>query len=92
MKCKVSVYETMVYTSRPIRGAWIEILDNGNALKTVMGRAPYGARGLKCKIDEKYPDLRQSRAPHGARGLKSPDISRRLPRPDKVAPRMGRVD
>ena len=55
--------------SRPARGAWIEIpWDFPVAYKTG-GRAPHGARGLKCcrRIGKRDSSRR---APHGARGLK----------------------
>ena len=36
------------------------------------GRAPHGARGLKCLISGDLATLKPGRAPHGARGLKYP--------------------
>ena len=57
-------------SSRPIRGAWIEI----DALRVVdsgtLSRAPYGARGLKFLGLLCLWRVRPSRAPYGARGLK----------------------
>ena len=55
-----------------------------------VGRAPRGARGLKCrKGDRKAAALR--RAPRGARGLKFVD-HRGAPPLALVAPLAGRVD
>ena len=76
--------------SRPVWGAWIEImLDNLNAIVGFC-RAPYGARGLKCQRREAEANNR-SRAPYGARGLKFlGDLGKHEVL--RVAPRMGRVD
>ena len=55
-----------------------------------MSRAPYGARGLKCR-DTFRPQQCGCRAPYGARGLKYLD----QPPADfdaSVAPHTGRVD
>ena len=34
--------------SRPVWGAWIEIISFSRLYTRSQGRAPYGARGLKC--------------------------------------------
>ena len=36
-----------LYESRPVWGAWIEILDPVRYERLLAGRAPHGARGLK---------------------------------------------
>ena len=38
--------------SRPVRGAWIEIVTLVENRIIEIGRAPYGARGLKCLLRE----------------------------------------
>ena len=55
--------------SRPARGAWIEIPWVFPVADKTGGRAPHGARGLKCcrRIGKRDSSRR---APHGARGLK----------------------
>ena len=55
--------------SRPVWGAWIEIPFAAFAAYGGMGRAPYGARGLKCPRIGIHK-TGHSRAPYGARGLK----------------------
>ena len=57
-------------SSRPARGAWIEMLHARAAHHEHARRAPHGARGLKF-FDKDGPSPKASRAPHGARGLKS---------------------
>ena len=37
-----------VTVSRPARGAWVEIWQKLKPRENVAGRAPQGARGLKC--------------------------------------------
>ena len=54
------------------------------------GRAPHGARGLKCVV-EVGVGLDGRRAPHGARGLKYL-VKDLLAQGEQVAPRTGRVD
>ena len=56
--------------SRPVWGAWIEIGYQYEDLQLVVGRAPYGARGLKLLIGGAI-GIFGRRAPYGARGLKS---------------------
>ena len=56
--------------SRPVWGAWIEILAPVSVFRPALGRAPYGARGLKYSINHRQSLPCQSRAPYGARGLK----------------------
>ena len=60
----------MQTTSRPIRGAWIEIVAVDLATGAGLGRAPYGARGLKLRETRDLDELVTRRAPYGARGLK----------------------
>ena len=55
--------------SRPVWGAWIEITPDAAVLTPAIGRAPYGARGLKCYDAFQYV-VDRCRAPYGARGLK----------------------
>ena len=56
-----------------------------------LGRAPYGARGLKFSV-QGYADIMEvSRAPYGARGLKFA-LQQLSQNSFMVAPRMGRVD
>ena len=38
----------LVLLSRPARGAWIEIVGGVLDVLDIDGRAPHGARGLKC--------------------------------------------
>ena len=38
--------------SRPARGAWIEIISFLSLVRVPGGRAPHGARGLKCFMQE----------------------------------------
>ena len=59
--------------SRPSRGAWIEMSDLSEEVESINGRAPRGARGLKCGSPRRDHPHR-SRAPRGARGLKSKRI------------------
>ena len=54
------------------------------------GRAPYGARGLKCPRPGSC-EADHRRAPYGARGLKY-GRPRDCIAAGRVAPRMGRVD
>ena len=56
--------------SRPARGAWIEIDGVDDVCDLSRGRAPQGARGLKCKNPLEGKQAKR-RAPQGARGLKS---------------------
>ena len=76
--------------SRPVWGAWIEIPLFLYVSFPTAGRAPYGARGLKCPGIGIHK-TGHSRAPYGARGLKS-SITNFILIPWDVAPRMGRVD
>ena len=55
--------------SRPVWGAWIEIRLQTAWNTTRYGRAPYGARGLKCLVSG-FCKNHGGRAPYGARGLK----------------------
>ena len=56
-------------TSRPTRGAWIEIINAKTEEISQKSRAPHGARGLKFRRDG-AAGAHDRRAPHGARGLK----------------------
>ena len=56
--------------SRPVWGAWIEILTRKSQPKGLSGRAPYGARGLKSSQKLVHGAAVECRAPYGARGLK----------------------
>ena len=56
--------------SRPVWGAWIEISRCLAHCFVTVGRAPYGARGLKYVGVSQNIILLSSRAPYGARGLK----------------------
>ena len=47
----VCVYACFHPRSRPTRGAWIEICRMPKLIRLYDGRAPHGARGLKCLID-----------------------------------------
>ena len=50
MKLVISMRICILLWSRPVWGAWIEInLYLAGGVLTG-GRAPYGARGLKCKL------------------------------------------
>ena len=77
--------------SRPVWGAWIEILVVVGRVSRSAGRAPYGARGLKSVGFEPVVYVLCSRAPYGARGLKSVGFEP-VVYVLCVAPRMGRVD
>ena len=75
--------------SRPARGAWVEIIILRSCCHPTPGRAPQGARGLKCTPCRGLRGWGR-RAPQGARGLKyRAGIRDRFTR--KVAPRKGRV-
>ena len=52
--------------SRPVRGAWIEIPLEPEALADDTGRAPYGARGLKFQQRDERGDPLSSRPVRGA--------------------------
>ena len=56
--------------SRPVWGAWIEMIFRPQSEKANRSRAPYGARGLKYHHVIMSGMDRDSRAPYGARGLK----------------------
>ena len=60
--------------SRSMRSAWIEIPTGGATRSALWGRAPCGARGLKCHRHRRQTVAR-SRAPCGARGLKYMPVS-----------------
>ena len=79
------------YSSRPARGAWIEMPRSGGSICLAISRAPHGARGLKYNILRDILNGLASRAPHGARGLKYP-LAVGLDHRRLVAPRTGRVD
>ena len=72
--------------SRPVWGAWIEMLSGPGFLPKIPGRAPYGARGLKYQYElgPRGTDVR--RAPYGARGLKSQDRQAKGGPPGRRAP------
>ena len=55
LKSKLRVAASIVYTSLPVRGAWIEIPLMPSSVTCTRGRSPCGERGLKC-----YPAGRQS--------------------------------
>ena len=55
--------------SRPVWGAWIEIWRAAVRYAVHLGRAPYGARGLKYQTNDESK-TKTGRAPYGARGLK----------------------
>ena len=76
--------------SRPVWGAWIEMVVVSMAMPSRGSRAPYGARGLKF-AGRLNGNGAVGRAPYGARGLKFFELpwAARL---GAVAPRMGRVD
>ena len=59
----------IISASCPSRGTWIEMAKFKGLLMDNQRRAPRGARGLKCRIDEASQKL-YCRAPRGARGLK----------------------
>ena len=53
--------------SRPVWGAWVEILIESVNTETAKGRAPYGARGLKLeKYRETFGAYASSRPVWGA--------------------------
>ena len=77
-------------TSRPARGAWIEILVSVHGYSTEEGRAPQGARGLKS-LPRLTPMARPTSRP--ARGAWIEISLRAMLCTDAlVAPRKGRVD
>ena len=77
-------------SSRPARGAWIEIDKPLHIPFQIRGRAPHGARGLK------FPLVPQQVLPGLSRPARGAwiEISRTLPYVSAplVAPRTGRVD
>ena len=56
--------------SRPVWGAWIEMICRKMKKPASFGRAPYGARGLKSRQQAARSTAVRGRAPYGARGLK----------------------
>ena len=52
--------------SRPVWGAWIEILSVTTAVMALAGRAPYGARGLKFITPQQKTIVDRSRPVWGA--------------------------
>ena len=42
-------------SSRPAWGAWIEMQTEVSAMGSLLGRAPHGARGLKCQQHREQP-------------------------------------
>ena len=76
--------------SRPVWGAWIEIIDVlGNIIRS-MSRPVWGA-WIEILGEVVTAVMTYGRAPYGARGLKwtyDPRTAAKI----KVAPRMGRVD
>ena len=70
MKCPPTPARPPHGSSRPARGAWVEIERFVTASYNQLCRAPQGARGLKCKRGRGRGGCR-CRAPQGARGLKS---------------------
>ena len=82
--------EKMTMRSRPTRGAWIEISVDNFLQVLENGRAPHGARGLKCRKNGNVLHLHR-RAPHGARGLKCDYFGLGF-KDAVVAPHTGRVD
>ncbi len=40
--------------SQPTRAAWIEIVDKGITVPSLVGRSPLGLRGLKCKACNRF--------------------------------------
>ena len=70
LKLAVFCLVSLLFGSRPVWGAWIEIVFQGGDLRPDGGRAPYGARGLKYQTQIENFCARVGRAPYGARGLK----------------------
>ena len=69
LKFEISIIPYKADLSRPVWGAWIEIITQTLVAQMAGGRAPYGARGLKSILFT--ISLHQyCRAPYGARGLK----------------------
>ena len=56
--------------SLSLRRAWIEIICVDTETTGLVGRSPYGERGLKCSTAATRPVV-WSRSPYGERGLKS---------------------
>ena len=56
----------MGFGSRPVWGAWIEIVSLVPAYGDVTCRAPYGARGLKCRGFAIWSQVLKSRPVWGA--------------------------
>ena len=77
-------------TSRPARGAWIEIFCIQAWAKFRIGRAPQGARGLKFINQLKQEGIDTSRPARGA-WIEIP-VGSALVTAVSVAPRKGRVD
>ena len=78
-------------TSRPTRGAWIEITDINVAPPQGAASRPTRGAWIEMRVRSSVDRTQSRRAPHGARGLKSPsNIMRDVP--IKVAPHTGRVD
>ena len=63
-------YLIVLNESRPVWGAWIEIIWEKIITNATLSRAPYGARGLKYPGPESPARIDDGRAPYGARGLK----------------------
>ena len=76
--------------SRPVWGAWIEIVPQNLQIRLMLCRAPYGARGLKSDGQQRLHRYYGSRPVWGAWiEMFTMELSNRF---FPVAPRMGRVD
>ena len=70
LKFHSRLHSAEAHSSRPTRGAWIEMQYVQRLGRLFFSRAPQGARGLKS-FPLAYPKPRAlRRAPQGARGLK----------------------
>ena len=78
--------------SRPVWGAWIEILSELSHIDPANSRAPYGARGLKFLLSLNFGVTRHGSRPVWGAWIEIPFVIEILVLPDTVAPRMGRVD
>ena len=91
LKYKIQSLDTRADRSLPTRGAWIEISNRLNSLRTNRSRSPHGERGLKFPPLLGLPLPKSRRSPHGERGLKFWPVSFRFA-PTTVAPHTGSVD
>ena len=66
LKCQNSMIAIIAIMSRPVWGAWIEMLKEVISWPLCLRRAPYGARGLKYFFSQTF-DIDKKVAPRMGR-------------------------